>query len=493
MHHDFTWEVVAENGGPVVDALITVDPDPGNGGTRLTDGNGRAHFGAPFNIYLVRVTKTGFVSWEDTVAVGGPMHTVVTLRGDLPPPPDPPHGRVRLHERVFTDDDGPRPMVGASLFWLAWGYKHDRDRLAQNLQWLAERDVDFVRAFAEVCARHGYQVWADREVDPEWPDYADVIQGSTRLAMAHGLRVEWTLFAGGCYDTPHEWLAAGGRMIDALRPVLDGVQFVEVTNEEQLPDRSVVRELARRVRDRLGIEVALTSPYSDYSAWYDGSAATLGTYHPDRAYGDYGWRFARQMWGYPDELGSGLPRPCVNNEPIGIDSSVRPESDPVKLASDALVTWVSGCAAYVWHSGAGIFGRFQDDGHGRVVQANVYDQPEADAGLRLIDRVRDELPNDLPNWSRANNGWTAPNPVPPFRFTQDDVGEGATAARGVVRSYSALRGDRFCTVVLGARGALTTTPTRPVTATIWNFSDWVARPWTGRVDGPVTTYLVIGR
>lgn len=397
-------------------------------------------------------------------------------------------GPVRLDGRAFADDGGPRPALGASLFWLAWGYRHDRDRVDRNLRWLAERGVDFVRAFAEVCG----DSWSDREVRPDWTDYTETLRGSTRLAMQHGLRVEWTLFAGGCYDASPGWLAAADTMIEALRPVVDGVQFVEVTNEEQLPDRRVVREIGRRVRERLWVEVALTgTPAHALPPIYAGSAATVATVHFDRRGGDRGWLTARQSWDYwniPD-----MPPAFVNNEPAGIDGSVREENDPVKLASDALVTWLAGGAAYVLHHGAGIYGRdYVRPGVGHRF-ANVWEQPNAEDALRLITRVRDVLPADVANWTRADNLGAPPQPSPPFRFSRDQINTGALRERGLVRAFTAQRDGEFCTVILGVRGEVAAEPTRPVTATVRDLRDWVARPWAGRLVGSDSAYLVLGR
>ena len=418
----------------------------------------------------------------------GAIDSVRQAVGDPSPQARVPRGRVRLDGRAFVDDGGPRPALGASLFWLAWGYRHDRDRVDRNLRWLAERGVDFVRAFAEVCG----DTWSDREVRPDRNDYAETLRGSTRLAMQHGLRVEWTLFAGGCYDSPAGWLAAADTMIEALRPVVDGVQFVEVTNEEQLPDRRVVREIAGRVREQLGVEVALTgTPAHALPPIYAGSAATLATVHFDRSGGDRGWLTARRSWDYwslPD-----MPPAFVNNEPAGIDGSVREENDPVKLASDALVTWIAGGAAYVLHHGAGIYGRdYVRPGVGPRL-GNVWEQPTADEALRLISRVRDVLPRDIANWTRADNLGAPPQPLPPFRFSRDQINTGALRERGLIRAFTAQRDGEFCTVILGVHGEVVAEPVRPVTATVRDLREWVARPWTGRLAGTDSAYLVQGR
>jgi hypothetical protein len=395
-------------------------------------------------------------------------------------------GRARLDGRVFIDDAGPRPALGASFFWLAWGYRNDPSRTEANLRWLAAHGVDFVRALGEV----GGESWRDRVIDPAWPDYVDVLRGATALANRYGLRVEWTLFGGGTSRTDVQWWAATRRAVDALRPVVSGVQFVEVQNEQQGPPAALARRLAGYVRQQLGVEVAITgTPERGLPGLYAGSGATLATVHFDRAEGEFGWRSARQSQSY--WALSPMPPAFVNNEPAGIDGSVRAENDPVKLASDALVTWTTGGAAYVLHHGAGIRGGGAADAE-RGRKANAWEQPALLDALAILARVRAVLPADLPVWQRVENDWTAPNPVPPFRFRRDHLGDRATLTRGLAGVFTAERGGAFVTVVLGARGELATESTRPVTATVRELRAWVATPWTGAVVGTDSTFIVIG-
>ncbi len=397
-------------------------------------------------------------------------------------------GRVRLDGRSFVDGDGPRASLGATFFWLAWGYRHDRDRVDANLRWLAEHGVDFVRALGEV----GGPNWRDRVIDPAWPDYVDVIRGATALANRYGLRVEWTLFGGGTSRTPEAWWAATRRVVEALAPVVAGVQFVEVQNEQQGPPAGLARDLAAYVRRDLGVEVAITgAPARELPALYAGAAATLATMHFDRQDGDRGWRFARQSWSYWELVH--MPGAFVNNEPAGIAGSVRAENDPLKLASDALVTWIAGGAAYVLHHGAGIYGREYMHPTAGLRRANAWEQPGLSDALAIVGRVRAVLSADIANWTRADNDGRPPGPVPPFRFRQELLGVGATAARGLTGAFTATRNGEFYTVVLGARGELATESNRPVTATVRELGEWVARPWTGRLVGADATYLVHGK
>lgn len=432
--------------------------------------------------------RTGGAANEGAGPVPASPPAGETTRGPSTPPHQPVRGRVRLDGRSFADDNGPRPALGASLFWLAWGYRHDRERLEANLQWLAERGVDFVRALGEVGGRG----WEDRVVDPAWPDYVDVIRGATALANRHGLRVEWTIFGGGASKSTDEWRAAARSVVEALRPVVAGVQFVEVQNEQQGPPLDVAREIAAVVRRELGVEVAVTgTPEQDLAAVYAGSAATVATIHFDRRAGQDGWRFARQAWEQRDR--AGLPKAFVNNEPAGIASSVRAENDPARLASDALVTWVAGGAAYVLHHGAGIHGRQWTHPTAGPRQADAWAQPALAEALEMIGRIRAVLPADIANWSKAENDAAPPNPVPPYRFGPEVVGPGARLDRGAAGVFTAMRGAEFYTVILGVRGRLEAEAVRPAAATVREMREWVERPWTGRLDGTGSTFLVHGR
>ncbi|HOG28636.1 MAG TPA: hypothetical protein PLN93_06395 [Vicinamibacterales bacterium] len=402
--------------------------------------------------------------------------------------PRAPRGRVRLEGRAFADDDGPRPALGASLLWLAWGYRHDRARLEANLRWLAERGVDFVRALGEV----GGEGWEDRAIDPAWPDYAAVIGGATALANRCGLRVEWTLFGGGAVRTRDAWRAAARKAVDALRPVVAGVQFVEIQNEEQGPPPDLARELAAEARHALGVEVAISgTPPAMLAALYEGSAATVATVHFDRRAGDDGWQSARQAWDWRNRAGA--PPAFVNNEPAGIASSVRAENDPVRLASDALVTWIAGGAAYVLHHGAGIHGREYTHPTAGRRRANAWEQPALADALGIIARIRSVLPGDIAAWEKAENRGQPPDPVPPFRFPADLLGARPGGPRGLAGAFTAMRGPEFFTVVLGARGDAAAEEVRPVTATVRELREWVERPWPGRLAGADSTYLVHGR
>jgi len=458
----------------------------------LTDEAGNGTITLPEGSYTITVSAGGYLSTTATLPVCSTNSVPVSLDAEVVAPPPTVYrefnGRVKLNGRTYSDELGMRPRLGATLFWLPWGVKNDPVRTEANVKYLAEHGVDFVRAFAEVCGGS----WTDREIRPDWPNYKEILQQSTKLVNSYGMRVEWTLFAGGCYTSRNQWMSAANLMVEALKPVANGVQLVEITNEQQLPDQSVVRDIAALVRSEVGFEVALSgTPEKELPILYAGSAATIGTLHTDRADGDFGFRPMRQIWGYW-EL-EDMPKACQNNEPIGIGSSVRVEEDPTKIATEAVTTWIAGCAAYVAHSGAGIYGRAYTHPTAGFRPANLWEQPKYTEALDLITRIKNMLPDDLPNWTRANNHWNSPNPVPPFRFDQSILGDGMKKDYGVVRSFTAQRDGEFWTIIINPRGNLGTTSTRGFSAQYYPLNTLDPKDWTGSIKGDGVSILVHGR
>jgi hypothetical protein len=108
---------------------------------------------------------------------------------------------------------------------------HEYSRAVANLAWLQPRGVQFLRCFGEV----GGATWADRVIDPRTEGWLAQIRNSMILAKDSGLRIMWTLFAGGVLTHEREWSDATDRFIDAARPYVNTVQLVEIKNESNGP------------------------------------------------------------------------------------------------------------------------------------------------------------------------------------------------------------------------------------------------------------------
>lgn len=381
-------------------------------------------------------------------------------------------GVVRLEGRAMADDAGPWLALGASYFPLLWLVRHDRPRLERTLAWLKARGVDFVRAFGDV----GGVTWADRTVDLDAATSAADLAEALALVSSYNLRVAWTLFAGPAGAHGPDWYQRKAvTFAERLAPRRETLQYVEVRNEGEGPDDATMRACASILRANLeGVPVALCgTPEPALPALYRGSDATLATVHWDRAYGERGWRPVRQPWGFY-EL-DGLPEAHADNEPIGIDSSVAAESDPVKLAAAAVTAWLTGECAYVLHHGAGIrAGGAADLARGR--QAEVWDQPALEPALALITGARALLPADLPTWSRHGHAW----PSHPLAIDQP-VGDAVEAgSAGCNRAYAATRGDRAVCLIAGIRGHVSA-------------ADKAGRMWTPYVPRPDGTWTAYGQ
>jgi len=402
------------------------------GGIALRSHHGRylcAEAGGASVVYANRA-KVG--SWETFVSDLSAASPVVGRTG-----------HVRLAGRAFVDDAGPWCALGSSYFPLVWLARHDLERGRKNLQWLAARGMDFVRAFADV----GGPSWEDRTIDASDARWGQDVAIASDLAHTCGLRVAWTLFAGPFLAHAPSWYwSITAVFASAIGARLDSVQAVEVRNENQGLDDSTMRDCARILADLLpGVPVALCgTPEKELPDLYRGSAATLATVHWDREYGERGWRPVRQPWGYYDL--QGMPVAHLNNEPIGIDSSIASESDPVKLAAAALTSWISGEAGYVLHHGAGVRAGGQADlTRGR--KANVWEQPTLETALALITSARSLLPADLPNWDRHGHAWPS-HPLDIHSAVGDAVEAGEP---GCNRCYGATSGDRAVVLVAGIR------------------------------------------
>ena len=344
-------------------------------------------------------------------------------------------GVVRADGHVFADDGGGYLAVGASLFWAGWGCRNDRDRLEQNLAFLKQQRVDYIRAIAVV----GPTGWSDRTMPAA--EIEDTIAGVTDLVSAHGLRVAWSLF-GNVDSAPstadRERVVRQAAAQIATRA--SAVQYVEIANEGWQTgfggDSGIaeLRNLARILRDKIPHLVSLTSPQTDQDVGklYDGSAATLMGVHPDRNITGQGgiWRPVRQAWDFRDSR-----LPWVIDEPIGQKSTVAEDFDPTRQAMAAAHGWLIGAAAYVVHAGAGIRGGGKED-RDRGREANWFEVPGARDVFAAINTMREMLPRDLPNFHHHNSNRNFPG----YPFDVDKLVP-ILERNGMLRAFGATADD----------------------------------------------------
>jgi hypothetical protein len=238
------------------------------------------------------------------------------------------------------------------------------------------------------------------------------------------------------------------------------VLLLETANEYQLNgfDASQVRVLTRRMNDRTSVLVAASTPpglwpqvdpdhagpddratIAEWQTLYGGGVADALTFHADRDTGKASgaWRPVRELWKL-QYAGGEIPRLWINNEPIGPQSSVAADDDPVRLAMSAAMTWVSGMAAYTLHTGAGVRGGGAVDRDlGRV--ANLWEVANIDETVRMLRGVRRALPATLPNWQRLN--WNRPEH--PCTITREQAEQDLSA------HVAAREADRFVIASFG--------------------------------------------
>lgn len=311
-------------------------------------------------------------------------------------------GVPRLVGRVFADASGPYLPVGTTLFWATWAWMNDRDKLDQNLAYLSGK-VDYIRVLLAV-GPGGY--WDQRYTRMQDVQATDALTGLTNYAYdKYGIRVMPTLFgtAQGTRQERDAFVEYVGRACAALGEKIHHIEPVNEAENNRF-DRDEVSDHAETLRRLTVHEVALTAPFSDWKAYYEGTKATVMTLHLERDVNGTGgmWRPVRQA-----REGQATGWPWTSNEPIGIASSVAQDDDPLRLTMAAAYTWLCAGASYVLHTGAGIYGIAYQGSTG-YRYANLWEQPTMDAVLAGIQTVRRLLPTDLPNWTWLNNNANFP-------------------------------------------------------------------------------------
>lgn len=360
-------------------------------------------------------------------------------------------GQVRAQGHAVADAGGPFNALGATLFWGAWGYKHDRARLDRNLDALRRAGFDYIRVLGSV----GGNSWADRITDPRWEDYDAVIAGLTDHAYdRYGLRIQWTIFGGATFTPEGKTRAA---LVDRFAAMARGrehkVFAFEIANEarsngfEGPEGAAELRALGKRLNDKTPVLIALTAPSDSaagaYCETYAGAGADAATVHYDRGFGDEGpYRPIKRLWAYPDAVDGKcrgeLPKLVFNNEPIGPQSSVRQEESPVRIAASFALTFIANNAAYIFHSGPGIRGGGAADVEGTLKRSANFDELRSFGPITsALKAARDYLPAGLANWTRHSPG-QATAPITGFDNT-----------------YAATSGRNFVAILLDIRGPVT--------------------------------------
>jgi hypothetical protein len=337
-------------------------------------------------------------------------------------------GRVRVEDRVWTDDAGAFRPFGHTLFWALWGWKHDQARVRQTLAWLRERAVDYVRVLGDVG-------WPGQEIDSSAPAFPNLLGDFIDACHdQHGMRVEISVW-GGSHRDP----VAAARKVASV--VSDSRQHkvmnLEAANEsfQNGPDDTVLAEMVAILK-KTGCLTAASS--GDSGALNMSGAPTIASVHADRQQGRHGERMVRQMWDHRDHS-FGL----THNEPAGPRSSVAECTNPSKLAMLRALGIVCGVGAFVFHNGNGVSGR-PDPAHNR--QGDLWTVPDVDemmAATRGIDAL---LPVPVERWQKTTQH--GPDPIGPQPLIADMIWSDPGSDHGCDRCYGAVHPqDGFVTIV----------------------------------------------
>jgi hypothetical protein len=394
-----------------------------------------------------------------------------------PWPPQPPaeaprSGPTRVSGAAVADDGGEFPALGASLFWAAWAYRHDRPRLDTDLELLRAHRFDYIRALG-VVGRQPY--WKGREIDWRWPDYDQVIAGLTDHAYdTYGLRTLWTIFADGDEMIPDR--DDRFRLVDRFVAMSKGrehkIMHFEIANESWqngfggAEGIAQIRELARYLDERTDVPVAISdsegTECADHHVLYKGLGVQMQTEHFDRDISGPLRHWAPVLAPWAIQACEGLPRVISNNEPIGPGSSVEEDADPMRIVAAAVVSYLSGVGLYVFHTDAGVRGL-----------ESIADMPNAPQILAGLRQMKAYVPPDLANWTRFRHD----TPGHPF-VTYAGATRGAVrrdrSGDGPAEVIASVSGDRFFAAAVGVINEITLEARRAMTVE-------VIHPLTGEV------------
>lgn len=378
---------------------IRADPDVKLNGKRRTDTLSQDVLWTPDGIYDFILaagqhgTDLNKIVWNkvDEASNGKPIQPDRNLVPKGSGGRDKPEGSVKAQRHAFADRDGPFVAVGASLFCAPWLLKHDPDKLDANLDWLADRKVDFVRYILELSG----QYWRDREQNPLESGFDQRLADLIDRVYSFGLRSQVTIFGEWEHSNTqakrHAVVNMVARVINGREPK---VMYVEIENEGGKPgrhnDMAEIRNLAALFKSREpNILVALTSPTDRDHAreLYEGGGADVFTFHDQRSAVNEGLKHG-DVAGIP-----GIPALRSSGEPRGPGASASGDvSDPATLASDFRKTINAKIGAYCYHSRAGV-----GMGSRHWPEPNLWSHPTADAAVRAIIRSRDEFSVDQAN------------------------------------------------------------------------------------------------
>jgi hypothetical protein len=405
---------------------------------------------------------------EDVLIVMVPT-VAVPIVEPVPRDRRPRRGLVRTDGARWRDDDGYFYPLGDTLFWVLDGWRHDRDRLLRQVEYIASFGHDAVRVLGDTA-------WDGQAIDSSAADYEQVFGEAIDALYERGLRTQITVWGG---PSPRDPIAAARRVVRIAAGRQEKISLLEAANESSQdgPDDATVDQMIGILRTT-GLPVAGSTAMGDNSAgqWfaYDDArvraGATVTTVHYDRAVGDDDWRFVRQPW---DSRHSRVP--VVNNEGKGPRSSIAETTDVARLAMFRLVGLFCRAGYFNLHNAVGVTGRLDPS---RNRPENLWQVPGIDAIMIALRRMDAWLPDDLATWQTTTQHGGFRDPT--FENIGNVLQAGAIwpeeGTAGVSRMYGAIAGRRFIQALIGARGTVQLRASRACRFSLIDLVTGEARP-----------------
>ena len=408
-------------------------------------------------------------------------------------------GFSRLESKMFADDYGVYPAIGATYMYAPRSAEVDEARLIRNLDWLSQNGCHYIRILLMV----GNAPYWPFKIEPRsWDAYHRVME----LAWERRMRTQPVIFADAQVMMPSksDRETFVGEVAAFCNQRREMIQFIEVANESELNGVSM-EELTRYCKilsTTTDIPFAASSPTGSHEEIVGleklygehGCRSPIATPHFDRKAWEDGYRIIRQPWHY-QYAGhhSYMPNVFVNNEPAGFGPNSGGVTLPEHFGMAALNTFLSGGAAYCFHTIHGIKGQDRANEN----EFDFCDIPRGEEMMESIESLLGNVPLNIANGENANHHWTSP--LHPFEPSINEQIWPDGHDRGVVRAFAQGFGREWYIGLLGIRKSVNFTLNRNVDATLfhpitgdvgWDRKISRGESTTVEPDGEIRSYLL---
>ena len=408
-------------------------------------------------------------------------------------------GFSRLESKMFADDYGVYPAIGATYMYAPRSAEVDEARLIRNLDWLSQNGCHYIRILLMV----GNAPYWPFKIEPRsWDAYHRVME----LAWERRMRTQPVIFADAQVMMPSksDRETFVGEVAAFCNQRREMIQFIEVANESELNGVSM-EELTRYCKilsTTTDIPFAASSPTGSHEEIVGleklygehGCRSPIATPHFDRKAWEEGYRIIRQPWHY-QYAGhhSYMPNVFVNNEPAGFGPNSGGVTLPEHFGMAALNTFLSGGAAYCFHTIHGIKGQDRANEN----EFDFCDIPRGEEMMESIESLLGNVPLNIANGENANHHWTSP--LHPFEPSINEQIWPDGHDRGVVRAFAQGFGREWYIGLLGIRKSVNFTLNRNVDATlfhpitgdvVWDRKISRGESTTVEPDGEIRSYLL---